>query len=304
MRFGLAVTLGLLGCTASPTTTPAGGSFPVANPAAVTPSPLPSVGPWYHTVRTAISNDGLSFTDQRSEDLVLHGSVPAVLQFPDGTIRVYFVDFSSGTPERLGCVESTDGGKSYRWGGCVITGLQNAKAVDYAPVLLNDGRVRMYFYASGDDVNSTTAHKVDAAISTDGIHFAREGTVFTYDGLVDPDVFFNGSIWIMHVFSLQAGATVVARSSDGLSFQQTGLLEPRNYGVTKPVRLPDGRFRMYAFPQPDASEFVSMISTDGLSWALEAGTRFKVAASTKITDPYVTPLSDGRWIMAYKQEKR
>ena len=48
---------------------------------------------------------------------------------------------------------------------------------------------------------------VDAAVSTDGVHFNREGTAFSYDGLVDPDVFWTGQQWVMHVFSLSAGAT-------------------------------------------------------------------------------------------------
>jgi hypothetical protein len=278
--------------------------FPVSNPAAVTPNPLPTTGPWYHTVRTAASSDGMTFTDERTADLVTHGSVPAALHFADGTLRVYFVDFSSGTPERLGCVASHDNGKTYQWGGCVIDGLVNAKAVDPCPVLLDDGRVRLYFYASGNDVNSTTSHNIDSAISSDGVHFQREGTVFQFDGLVDPDVFYNGSIWIMHVFSLSAGGTVVATSADGRAFTQTGILQPRNYGVTRPVRLNDGRFRMYAFAQPDAGQFVSLISNDGLSWSLEQGTRFSAGTGYKITDPYVIARGDGSWFMTYKREKQ
>lgn len=288
------------GDTTSPSQT---AGFPVTNPGAITPTTLPTAGPWFHTVRTAVSTDGMTFTDERTEDLVLHGSVPSALYFPDGTLRVYFVDFSSGTPERVSCVESKDGGKTYKWGACVIDGLVNAKPVDPCPVLLPDGRVRLYFYASGNDVNSTTAHNVDSAISTDGVHFMREATVFTANGLVDPDVFFNGNVWIMHVFSLTAGGTVVATSANGLSFQQVGILSPRNYGVTRPVKLSDGRFRMYAFRQPDATEFVSMVSNDGLSWVLEAGTRFTVPAAYQITDPYVIA-KDNTWFMTYKREKR
>jgi len=301
-RAAVGLALSLAGCTSA--TVPAESGFPVVNPGAITPVTPPAVGPWLHTVRTASSSDGLTFHDDRTADLVLHASVPAALQFADGTLRVYFVDFSSGTPERLGCVASHDGGASYQWSGCVISGLQSVKAVDPCPVLLDDGRVRLYFYASADNVNSTGPHAVDAAISTDGVHFTREGTVFVADGLVDPDVFWNGSQWIMHVFSLAGGGTVVATSADGLNFQRQGILQPANYGVTRPVRLPDGSFRMYAFHQPDATSFVSLHSSDGLAWTLESGNRFTVPGDKQITDPYVVARDDGTWLMAYKQENR
>ena len=193
------------GCTTSPTTSPSTTTpvFPVVNPAAVTPATLPTGGPWFHTVRTAASSDGLSFADERTADLVEHASVPSALRFPDGTLRIYFVDFSSGTPERLGCVESKDGGRSYTWGGCAVAGLTSVKAVDFCP-----------------------------------------------------------------------------------------------------VQLSDGTFRMYAFPQPDPTGFVSLRSSDGLAWSLEAGTRFTVPSTYQITDPYVIARGDGTWLMAYKRERR
>jgi len=113
--------------------------FPVRNPAEVQPATPPASGPWYHTVRSAASGDGLSFHDEREAALVEHGSVPSALRLSDGTLVVYFVDFSSGAPERLGCVVSRDRGATYQWGGCVITGLRSVKAVDPCPVLLEDG---------------------------------------------------------------------------------------------------------------------------------------------------------------------
>lgn len=278
--------------------------FPVRNPAEVQPATPPMSGPWYHTVRSAASSDGLTFRDERQADLVEHASVPSAVRLPDGTIVVYFVDFSSGAPERLGCVVSNDGGRTYRWGGCVITGLRSFKAVDPCPVLLEDGRVRLYYYASADNVDAAGPHPVHSAISTDGIRFAYEASTFTADGLVDPDAFWTGSQWVMHVFSLAVGGTVVATSGDGLSFTQRGILEPRGYGVTKPVRLADGTFRMYAFAQPDAASFVSLRSSDGLAWTMEPGTRFTAAAGTQVTDPFVIARGDGTWLMVYKKQTR
>jgi hypothetical protein len=300
----LALLLVFGACSSNPTDTTNAGTFPVPNPAPVTPTTLPTSGPWFHTVRTASSSDGLTFHDDRTADLVVHASVPAALRMPNGTLRIYFVDFESGAPERVSCVESTDNGASYHWGGCEVTGLVSSKAVDPCPVLLDDGRVRLYFFASPNDVNASGIHNVDAAISSDGVHFVREGTALALNGLVDPDVFWTGSQWVMHVFSLEEGGTVVATSSNGLNFTKVGILSPRNYGVTKPLRLTNGTFRMYAFSQPDAGTFVSMTSPDGLNWTLEPGTRFSVSNSFQITDPYVIARGDGTWLMTYKRSQR
>jgi hypothetical protein len=73
--------------------------------------------------------------------------------------------------------------------------------------------------------------------------------------------------------------------------------------VTKPVRLGDGTFRMYAFAQPDAAAFVSLRSSDGLAWTMESGTRF-TAAGTPVTDPFVIERGDGTWLMVYKRQTR
>jgi hypothetical protein len=276
--------------------------LPLVNPDAVEPSVLPTQGPYLHTVRSASSVDGLTFTDDREEDLVDHASVPTAMAFPDGTIRSYFVDFGTGT-ESFECVESTDDGQTWSWGDCELLGMASPKAVDISVVALRDGRYRLYYYASAENVGSSGAHNIDSAISKDGVTFTREGTVFTYDGLVDPDVFWNGKEWIIHVFSLKALGTVVATSADGLSFVYVGMLSPSGYGVTEPVALPDGTFRMYAFKQPDATTFVSLTSNDGYAWTLEDGVRFETEEGYQITDPFVIPLTDGTYKMFYKREK-
>jgi len=282
---------------------PLPSNFPVKNPAEVTPAQTPTSGPYFHTLRTASSTDGLTWTEDRTIDLVLHASVPAAVQLNDGTLVVYFVDFSSGSPERLGCVVSKDDGATFTWGNCSLSGLTSNKAVDFAPFLLQDTSVRLYFYASDVNVNSVGAHPIDYATSSDGISFLRIGTVFSYDGLVDPDIFYNGTDWIMHVFSLTDGATVRATSLDGLNFTYLDALQPTHYGVTKPVLLSDGSFRMYGFPQGanQQNRFVSMHASDGLVWTLEPGNRLVAPTGYETTDPYVIQLATGKWFMVYKR---
>ena len=282
--------------------------FPIKNPNELIPQQLPTSGPYYHTLRTATSDDGITWKEDREEDLVLHASVPSAAQLWDGTIAVYFVDFSSGSPERLGCVTSRDWGKTFTWGDASISGMATEKAVDFAPLRMPTGEVRMYYYASDQQVNSTGPHTIDLALGDKvGMSFARSATVFTYPGLVDPDVFYNGTEWIMHVFSLTDGATIRATSPDGLtSFTYKDILQPTGYGVTQPLYYYDNKYRMFGFPQgPNMqTRFVSFISDDGYTWTLQPGDRLTAPNGYEITDPYVIQLFTGKLFMVYKRSKK
>lgn len=260
-------------------------------------------GPYYHTIRSASSSDGLTFVDDREEDLVLHASVPAVIQKDDGTVITYFVDASYGL-DRFGCITSTDNGDNFAFADCVINGQTSLRAVDFSVVKLEDGRIRLYYYAAGEQIDSTESHDINTAVSDDGITFTDEGVVFSYPGLVDPDIFWSGTEWILHCMSLTDGETVVATSDDGMSFTYAGHLKPSGYGVTKPIALDNGTLRMYGFKQGVQDAFYSFTSTDGRNWQKESGTRFTAADGKDITDPYVLELSNGTFKMLYKQSDK
>lgn len=258
-------------------------------------------GPYFHQVLSASSPDGLNWT---FDDILLldHASVPASVVTPEGNIRIYYVD-ASRAPENTNCAESTDGGESFSVLGCTIAGMTASKALDPSIVLLEDGRYRLYFYGSAPgDPGTFIEHSIFSAISEDGIHFTEEARVFSYPGLVDPDVFWNGNEWLMFVFALNQG-TIVARSADGLSFEYVGLLDPQHWGTTAPVRLSDGALRLYAFNQPQGNVVASFLSTDGLAWIQEEGVRLAASQGYHITDPFVVQLPDGTWKMVYKTGK-
>lgn len=264
--------------------------------------PQGSRGPFAHTIHAAVSPDGLTWREETSEPLALHASVPSAILDDAGAIRVYFVDASQG-PERLGGLVSTNSGRTFTSVSCRIEGLGRKRAVDFCPVRRTDGRLGLYFYAFEGNVHAEGDHSVESAVSDDGMNFQAEGPVFTYPGLVDPDVFWNGKEWIMHVFSLAKRGNVVAVSPDGKTFQYRGMLSPPGYGVTQPVRLADGRFRMYGFEQPHSTTFVSFISEDGYAWTKEPGIRFQVSEKYQVTDPFVVRLPEGSFRMVYKREK-
>ncbi|MBI3914155.1 MAG: hypothetical protein HY327_08235 [Chloroflexi bacterium] len=123
--------------------------------------------------------------------------------------------------------------------------------------------------------------------------------MFNYAGLVDPDVFWMGKEWLMYVHALQQG-TIVAKSSSGTSFEFVGKLSPQGFGTTAPVKLDDGRFRLYAFNQRGQMVFNSFVSTDAVNWTQEPGDRLTAKAGTEITDPFVVRLTDGTWKMFFK----
>lgn len=291
----------------------------------------PDEGPYSHEVWSASSPDGLQWSED-SRRVLQHASVPAAIVNQDGSLRLYYVD-GEQKPSSIGTAFSLDGGRTFERMSLQITGLpQNIVPVDPAPVLLTDGRIRLYFFGShfglppdgevsqfggqrpqGPDRRPQGMrpdgmgprledHSIYAAVSTDGIAFMFEGPVFSHQGLVDPDVFHTGQEWLMYVHSMGLG-TIIARSKDGLSFVYEGPMRPPGWGTTAAVKPADGRFRLYAFKQPDQQTIASFVSVDGVRWTQEPGTRLKAPPGKEITDPYVVQLKDGGWKMFYKLSK-
>jgi len=266
-------------------------------PLADAPQPLPG-GPYTHQVQSATSADGLTWAlDNRV--LIEHASVPAAIVTPEGKIRLYYVD-ASKTPENVNCAESPDGGATFSVLNCTIANRAGDKAVDPSIVRLSDGRYRLYYYAVTGRIDATSQHAIYSAVSTDGVRFTQEKKVFEYAGAVDPDVFWTGAEWLMYVFASQENRTIIARSGDGLDFEYAGPLGLRNWGTTAPIKLADGRFRLYGFKQPEMNVVGSFISSDALNWTQESGTRLTVPAGQQITDPFVVRLPDGLWKMYFK----
>ncbi|MBX7219251.1 MAG: hypothetical protein K1Y36_04845 [Blastocatellia bacterium] len=260
--------------------------------------PPPQGGPVTHKVYSATSKDGLNWT---ADNVVLleKASVPCAAVTKDGKIRIYYVDAST-MPEGANVAESTDGGKTFKPLGLKIINRAEFKAVDPSIVQLKDGRFRLYYYAAKMQIGEKDLHSVHSAISTDGVTFTEEQGNLEYPGLVDPDVFKARKEWLMFVFSLTDLKTIVASSRDGLNFKYVGPLSVQGYGTTAPVKLDDGRFRLYAFNQRGNRTFHSFVSTDGLNWTEEPGIRLQLEGPGQITDPFVVRLSDGTWKMFYK----
>jgi hypothetical protein len=264
-------------------------------------------GPSSHLIYTAASRDGLAWTAD-TRPLLRQASVPSALLHPDGRVLLYYVD-ASIRPSGVALAVSRDGGRTFARSPLVLDAPAGLVPVDPCPVLLPDGRVRLYYYLFEHRPGEhDPIHRVAAAISDNGETFAYEGIAFAYRGLVDPDVFWDGTRWRMHVMSLSDNGTVVATSDDGLAFRYNGLLSLRQIGTTKPVTLSDSPaldLRLYGFPQGPGGqrEFRSFRSEDGIEWERESGVRLTPPPGMgQITDPFVIRLGDGTWKMFYKAE--
>jgi len=265
--------------------------------------PPPAGGPYLHRVLSATSTDGLTWTaDNRV--LLEHASVPCAIVTPEGNVRLYYVD-ASQTPETTNCAESTDGGATFKVLGLTIANRSALKALDPSIVRLSDGRYRLYFYGPMvQDPGGTGSHSIYSAISADGVAFTQEQEVFSYNGLVDPDVFqVSKRSWYMFVFSLADAKTVLAKSTNGTTFRYSKRnLGLDNWGTTAPVKIGTHRWRLYAFNQRGQQTIGSFSSRNGLKWKQEAGVRLTAGAGEQITDPQVVQLPDGTWKMFYKSE--
>ncbi len=247
-------------------------------------------GPYYHQVAVADSPDGASAA--AATQLLDHASVPDGVRRADGTLLVYYINGEDGAlwAARLQDTVATPIG--HVW----IDGIEApVGAVDPDASLLANGDVRLTYL--GDLGPPSATHQpgtICIADSKDGIHFTVRGRAIRFDDTVTTDpslVQLKDGSWLMAVS--QGQTTVLARSSDGLSFERAQTL---TYGgVPELATLPDGRLRLYVC----ARGIESYLSSDnGLTWAHEGSVVRSVPGGKKIIcDPsYV----QGAGILLYK----
>ena len=133
------------------------------------------VGPSQHSVYRATSTDGLNFVKDPTL-LFFPASVPGAIKDTNGTIFLYYVYAGQTGTEILKVATSTDGANFTTPQAINLTGSTVIKKVDPNPVLLPDGRIRLYYI----DLDPTPPKNVHSAISSDGYNFTEEqGIRFT-----------------------------------------------------------------------------------------------------------------------------
>ncbi|MFH0952252.1 MAG: hypothetical protein V1838_03620, partial [Patescibacteria group bacterium] len=254
-------------------------------------------GPYHDAISFATSPDLLSWIDT-GRLLVNHASVPdAVIK--DGEIFLYFVDVSTdGIPEQIGLLRSTDNGTI--WSDKVditINGLANKVPVDPCPLLLADGRIRLYYLdmstaAGPEGIGSGIANRIYSAISSDGINFTQEeGYRYAQEGIFDPSVIKYGDTYRMYVGDANGQNVYLATSTDGLNFTKVGIAY--SGGAIPEVIYAFETYFLFTGGINIAS------SNDGVIFT-SLPDRFESTINPLTADPSVIVLDDGTYLMFYK----
>jgi hypothetical protein len=250
-------------------------------------------GPYHDKISYATSTDLLTWTDS---EIVLadHASVPGAI-YKDNTIYVYFIDVSvDGLPERIGLITSNDNGLT--WSDEIVITIDDIGdkvPVDPAPFLLDDGRIRLYYFDINEEriaPETTTENHIYAAISSDGIHFEEEGLCFSQISVYDPDVIQVDDTYRMYVGNLAENKVISATSADGITFTYEGTAYTG--GAVPDVFYNNGTYYLYTAGINIAT------STDSITFT---ATSSRFTSTLGITaDPSVIELNDGTFMMLYK----
>ncbi|MCL5410908.1 MAG: hypothetical protein M1324_03610 [Patescibacteria group bacterium] len=249
-------------------------------------------GPYRDKVSYATGTSLTSWTNS-NKILAEHASVPDAI-VKDGIIQIYFVDVSEdGKAERIGHLQSSDNGKSWSDKSIIsIKGLGDKVAVDPSPYLLDDGKIRLYYF----DISKTMSEGLEnnamySAISTDGINFTEEeGVRFKYRAIFDPDVIKVGGVWRMYV-GTDDQKVLSATSSDGLTFTYEG------------VALSDGAIPNVVY---ENNIYYLFTGTGGISISTSKDGKTFTKTSNRFdsggltADPGVVKLGENNYFMVYK----
>lgn len=252
-------------------------------------------GPWYQSLYTAVSADGLNFTGDKL--FLEHSGVANLIPTSHNKLIATFQYFSFINEEIFDVIAyavSEDYGETWSTVRPVkITGLGNGPhPVDPTLVQLDDGTFRLYFtyHKQGNLYPQLFSAQGDSIDS----EFASEGQQLSVDEIIlDPAVVkFNG-IW--HHYTVKHGTeltntpnnstNVHSISETGLDFELADDIELDMEMLGEVIADGDG-LRFYNGPK-------SAFSTDGYNWVIDEGERVRGA------DPGVVKLPDGSYIMIY-----
>lgn len=249
-------------------------------------------GPWQHKVYRAVSGDGLNWT-RDSSFVFFPASVPAAVVDTNQTVYLYYVKMNSASDtEKLMVATSPDGEYFYTPQLTNISGSSVLRRVDPDPVLLPDGRIRLYYI----DLDMMPPQNVHSAISSDGINFTEEAGIRFKDtnGITDPDVCYTGSRWNMY---LSKGSQLIrATSADGLTFSLDTSFHWNSGAVSSSIMVSCGFFRTYFC----GNGIQSATSPSLAALYIESGVCIAPDANEFVCDPSVIRLNTGEYIMYFK----
>jgi hypothetical protein len=250
-------------------------------------------GPWQHKVYRAVSSDGVNFTRDTTL-LFFPASVPGAVADTNQMVYLYYVHMDNSlSPETLMVAASPDGQYFLDPLPVNISGSSITRKVDPDPVLLPDGRIRLYYI----DFDTQPPQCVHSAVSSDGINFTEEAGLRFSDasGITDPDVFNSGGTWNMYV---SKGTQLIrATSADGLNFTKDNSFNWNKGAVSSTMMFSCGLFRTYYC---GSSGIMSATSAVGDTLTPEAGARILPEADEFVCDPTIVLSYNGEYILYFK----
>lgn len=256
-------TTGVEGCR-----TAAGSGMPVTDPN----------GPLFHNVAVASTSDGVTMSDPR--EVLSSASVPDGVRLADGTTAVYYVNGSTGSIWR----GRLSGSTLTPVGAVTIDGVTHPIGAVDPDVLLVNGKVRLVYLL----VPPSQDRSICIAESTDGQEFQAVAVAMRLGAgsdLTDPSVVqLPSGSWLMALS--QGQNTILARSSDGLSFTQSATVTFG--GIPELALTSDSRVRLYVCRNGNID---SHVSPDlGATWTAESTVvRSGTLGRTTICDPSYVP---------------
>ncbi|NJD19726.1 MAG: hypothetical protein FIA95_10655 [Gemmatimonadetes bacterium] len=218
-------------------------------------------GPYYHNVVAAETADGLTLTGARA--VLEHASVPDGVRLADGTIHIYYVNGAQGYV----WIARLEGTTAVPLGPLRLGGTARAAGVvDPDAWRMPDGTIRLAYLSGFSAPSGSRRRAICIAESRDGLSFTVVATALEIaegELLTDPSVVqLPDGTWRMAISLGQR--TVMARSTDGLSFTRSGTL---TYGGVPELAIaPDGALRLYVC----AAGITAWRSADGGgSWTQE-----------------------------------
>jgi hypothetical protein len=198
--------------------------------------------------------------------------------------------------ERMGMIESTDHGVTWRFKGHADFHARDLNPVDPS-VLFDNGLLAFYFFDLMSLTTDTAVVYRSVAVDNGGLDFSPPVPAFKFPGfLTDPAVVkLTDSKYRMYVHT-QSGI-LSATSKDGFIFTLDPGTRTAAGGVPGAVVLPDSKVRLFVCGQG----ITSLISDNGLDFTQESGVRIAIFSGAGIiADPDPRRCQDGNYRMAYK----
>ncbi|MBI4435290.1 exo-alpha-sialidase [Candidatus Uhrbacteria bacterium] len=255
-------------------------------------------GPFEHRLMTAISYDGLSYTQNDTWVADQADSPDAVVK--DGTIYLYYTGWIVGDRINTTAVAlSRDGGRTWVYKHLELTDAGPIDRVVYPDVvLLEDGTFRLFFTAG----NPQGIHYAE---SVDGITFAYKGVVFAQsdDIAIDSTTFKVGDTWHMYAASKDGTKRLWhLTSTDGSGFTVYAMT---SFPFENEPRMPgngywlEDRYHLYLSSTDDVS-IRSTWSKKGFDWYPGEGVRLEpLETEAWVRDPAIVALENGQYLMFY-----